>query len=84
VQEGADFIGTALVSLPTFTGTVEGKVTRFGKVEIEVILISLEEDTVFTLNMSGTLSGENMFGAASALMNGYPVGSDYTWLYARE
>jgi len=84
VQEGGDFSGTALVPLPTFTGTVEGQVTKFGRVEIEVILTSLKEDVVLTLNMSGTVSGENMSGTASQLLNGYPADSDYTWLSVRD
>jgi len=67
-----------------FTGIVEGQVTRFGRIVMKVVLTSLIEGVVFTLNMSETLSGENMSGAASALMNGYQVDSDYTWLSARE
>jgi len=84
VQEGADFNGTALVPFSTYTGTVEGEITRFGKIVMKVVLSSIKEGIEFTLNMSGTVSGENMSGAASALMNGYPVDSDYTWLSVRE
>lgn len=83
-QEGADFSGTALIQSSTYTGTVEGEITRFGKVVMKVVLNSIKEGVEFTLNMSGTVSGENMSGAASALMNGYPVDSDYTWLSVRE
>mgnify|MGYP000160519243 CR=1 FL=1 len=59
-QEGADFSGTALIQLSTYTGTVEGEVTRFGKVVMEVILSSIKEGVEFTLNMSGTVSGERI------------------------
>lgn len=83
-QEGADFNGTAVRPLSTYTVTIEGEVTRFGKIVMEVIFCSSKDGVVFTLNMSGTVSGENMSGAASELLNGYPVDSDYTWLSVRE
>jgi len=41
-QEGADFSGTAVRPLSTYTGTIEGEVTRFGKIVMEVIFLQLQ------------------------------------------
>jgi|LDZU01.1.fsa_nt_gi hypothetical protein len=60
------------IPLPHFTGTVRGKVTRFGKVTIGVIIshFDFDEEIEITFNMIGNVSGEEMSGTADALNKG--------------